>query len=285
MTRTTTDPETTPALWRRVLRWTRVPLIAYGLALVLLAIFQSRLIYFPGRPPSGSPADLGLDFEDLRLPVGDDDLVHAWYVPHDNPRGTAIFAHGNAGSLEHRLSIIAAMRTLRLNVLAFDYRGFGHSTGSPSEAATYEDMEAAWRWVTEQKNETPARIVIWGRSLGGGVAVELAKRKRPAALVVESTFSSLVDTASHHYPWVPVRLLLRHRYDSIAKIDEVTIPKLFAHAPDDEVIPHALGRKLYEAAPEPKTWAKMGGGHQVALAEQMAGRVVLERFLTEALGR
>jgi len=101
---------------------------------------------------------------------------------------------------------------------------------------------------------------------------------------VESTFSSLVDTASYHYPWVPVRFLLRHRYDSIAKIDRVTIPKLFAHAPDDPVIPHAHGRRLYEAAPEPKTWAKMGGGHEVALVQQSAGRVALENFLAETLG-
>lgn len=272
------------SLRRSVLRFGLALAVPYLGVLALLAALQTRLIYFPGDPPTASPSDLGLAFEDLSLAAGSD-TIHAWFVPADEARGTVIFAHGNAGSMEHRLELIHSMHRLRLNVLAFDYRGYGRSTGSPSEAATYEDAEAAWTWVTRERGVDPARIVLWGRSLGGGVAVELAHRKRSGLLIVESTFSSLVDAARHHYPWLPVSWILRHRYESDRKIREIDAPTLIAHAPDDTIVPYRLGRRLFDAAREPKTWAELEGGHHLPMLDQPAALAVVRDFLERHLGR
>jgi fermentation-respiration switch protein FrsA (DUF1100 family) len=173
---------------------------------------------------------------------------------------------------------------LRFSVLIFDYRGYGSSEGSPSEQGTCRDAEAAWRFVTEEKGESPGRVIIFGRSLGGGIAVDLAARHEPAALVVESTFTSIVDVGRLHYPLLPVGLLCRYRYESIDKVSHIKCPKLFFHGSGDELISIEIGRRLYAAAAEPKRFIETPGGHNDAgfLYNESYGKM-FEVFLDDLL--
>ena len=226
-------------------------------------LFQARLIYFPaiGRDDPTTPARLGLPFEDLRLVTADGEIVHAWYVPSPAARGTALFFHGNAGSIAQRIAWLPMLRQLGLNTLLLEYRGYGASSGTPSEAGMYRDAEAAWTHLMAARGSTPEDIVIVGESLGAAVAVQLAQQHAPGALVVISGFTSVPDLAADLYPYLPARALARFDYDSRSRIGSVTCPVFIAHSPDDEVIPYAHGRRLFEAAPEPKEFLELSGGH------------------------
>ncbi len=246
---------------RRLARLGRMVVLTYLGVCVVIALFQARLIYFPTRGCHATPADVGLSFEDLRLTTKDGVSIAAWYVPHPDPKGSVIFCHGNAGNMSDRLHSIKLLHDMGKSVLIFDYRGFGLSEGRPSEKGTYEDAEAAWRYLIETRDESPDRVVLFGRSLGGAVAIELARRHTPAALVVESTFTSVVDIGRAHYPFLPVRFLVTYRYASIEKVGQITCPKLFIHGRDDTLIPLSNGRKLFDAAAEPKQFIETPGEH------------------------
>ena len=237
----------------------------YVAVCVLVYIFQARMIYFPSREYECSPADVGLDYELVALATSDGLKLSAWYIAHDDAIGSAIFCHGNAGNISHRLATIKALnRRMKLNVLVFDYRGFGQSEGRPDEPGLYKDAQAAWDYLVTTKGESSDRVVLIGRSLGGAVAIDLAKRHEPAALLVESTFTSLIGVAKAHYGLLPVDLLLRHRYESIDKIGDLRCPKLFFHGLDDSLVPFQQGRELFEAAGEPKQFIETPGGHNDA---------------------
>lgn len=142
-----------------------------------------------------------------------------------------------------------------------DYRGYGPSEGSPTEAGTYHDAEAAWKFLTEARGVPTESIVVFGESIGGAVAIELATRHTPGALIVQSSFTRLTDIAAIHYPFLPVRWLIRNRYDSIDKVGRVTCPKLFIHSRDDTLVPFVNGQALFDAAAEPKRFLETPGGH------------------------
>ena len=146
-------------------------------------------------------------------------------------------------------------------MLLFDYRGYGRSSGRPDEQGTYLDAEAAYRWLAEKKKVPADRIVIHGESLGGAVAMELALRRRAAGLILESTFTSVVEMCRHVFPFLPADLVVRFRYDTLSKIPELSCPVLVMHSPDDDIVPFAMGRRLFAAAPEPKTFFEMKGSH------------------------
>ena len=246
---------------RRVYRLVFIAAGTYVAVCVAVFFFQSNLIYFPTEDYRLTPDDVGLAYEDLSLATTDGETIAAWFVPHENAAATVLFCHGNAGNMSHRVSDIHILHELGYGVLIFDYRGYGRSTGNPSEDGLYADAEAAWRYLTETRGERPDRIVLFGRSLGGAVAIELARRHNPAALVVESTFTSLVDVGRHHYPLLPVSLIATHRFDSLSKIAGVACPKLFLHGTDDALIPIDFGRALYDAAQSPKRFLETPGGH------------------------
>lgn len=246
---------------RRIARLAVAVVATYAAVCVLLYLFQSHLIYFPTRDYRATPSDVGLEFEDLRIETRDGISIAAWHISHSDPKGSIIFCHGNAGNIADRLYSVKLLHDLRYNVLIFDYRGFGRSEGSPSEAGTYEDAEAAWRHLVKAKGESPSRVVVFGRSLGGAVAVELAHRHRPAALVVESTFTCLADIGRIHYPLIPVSLLLKSRYDSLSKVSAIPCPKLFLHGIEDNLIPITNARRLFDAAAPPKEFIETPGGH------------------------
>ncbi len=247
--------------------------IGYALALIvggyaaLVAIafvFQDRLLYLPGVPSrtlTATPASVGLDFEEVTLETVDGVRLHGWHVPARAARGTLLFFHGNAGNISHRLDSLALFHELDLDVLIIDYRGYGRSTGQPSEAGTYDDAEAAWRHLTAGRGIDPRRIVVFGRSLGGAVGARLAARHRPGTLIVESGFTSAPELAAEVYPFLPARRLTRFEYATERALRSVECPVLIAHSRDDEIIPYRHGRRLFEAAHEPKRFLEMSGGH------------------------
>lgn len=248
--------------------WMIVGVVAGGYVLICLLafLFQDRLVFIPGRTLGATPSVLGLVYEDVRFPASDGVELHGWFVPAgaDGPGGGApvvLVCHGNAGTIADRLDTIAILHDLGASVFIFDYRGYGESAGSPSEEGTYRDARAAWDHLVEARDVAPAHIVILGRSLGGAVAVELCTHVTPAGLILESTFTTMGDLGARVYPLLPVKLLSRSRYDSRARIAGIRVPKLFLHSPHDDVVPHDLGRALFDAAPEPKEWVEMAGAH------------------------
>ncbi len=236
----------------------------YGGLSLLLTIFQSHLVFYPGtgREIIATPIQIGLPYEDIHLKTSDGISLHGWFVAAPQPRGTVLFLHGNAGNISHRLDSVQMFHRLGYNTLIFDYRGYGNSGGgAPTEQGTYRDAEAAWRYLTEQRHIPSCRIVLFGESLGGAVAAWLAARQKPAALVIASGFTSVPDLAQHIYPFLPVRWLARIRYDTREYLRSVTAPVLIAHSPEDDIIPFEHGRALYAAANLPKQFLELAGGH------------------------
>jgi fermentation-respiration switch protein FrsA (DUF1100 family) len=249
----------------------------YLLVLVAAWMFQSRLVFFPGHDDAGNPGDIGLDYEDVWIPVGAGRKIHGWWVPAREPRYTLLFCHGNAGNITHRLDSIRQFHELRLSVFIFDYRGYGKSDGRPGETATYQDARAAWEYLVSERRLPPGEIVLFGRSLGGAVAIQLAGLVNPFALIVESCFTSAVDMGTKVYPWLPIRLVRRIHYNSMARIGDVSAPKLFIHSIDDETVPFGMGKRLYGRAPRPKQFLKIRGGHN-------DGFLVSEAIYNETIG-
>jgi len=236
----------------------------YVLLGVLLFFMQERMVFLahlPGRQLEATPRDAGFDYVDVTVKTADGILLHGWYVYAPNPRGTVLFLHGNAGNISHRLDSIAIFHELGLDTFIIDYRGYGQSEGRPGEEGTYRDAEAAWEHLVTERGEDPARIIVFGRSLGGGVAAWLATRHKVAALVVESSFTSAVDMAAHLYPFMPVRLISRLKYPVADYVARAECPVLIVHSRDDEIIPFAMGKALYEAAPAPKAFIELAGDH------------------------
>ncbi|MBN1220466.1 MAG: alpha/beta hydrolase [Anaerolineae bacterium] len=235
--------------------------ILYAGLVVFLFLIQGRLVYFPIRHLTATPADIGLTYEPMWLETGDGIKLSGWFVPAEPARGTVLFFHGNAGNISHRLDSITIFHGLGLSVLIIDYRGYGQSEGKPSEQGTYLDAEAAWRYLVEERRVAPDEVILFGRSLGGAVAAWLAEQHSPGALILESTFTSVPDIAARYYPFLPVRLLARIRYNTLARLPEINCPVLVVHSPDDDIIPYSHGEQLFAAAPEPKAFLKLKGGH------------------------
>lgn len=235
----------------------------YAALLIGVFLFQSRLVYFPGigREFSATPRDAGIEYEEVQLGTGDGESLHAWFVPAPQPRGTVLLFHGNAGNISHRLDYLLMLHRLGYSSFIFDYRGYGKSSGSPSEQGTYRDAEAAWRYLTVTRKIEPRRIALLGESLGGAVAAWLASRQPPGALVLASVFTSVPDMGAEVYPFLPVRLLSRFNYNTRAYLKNVQAPVLIAHSRDDEIIPYRHGQALFETAHEPKFFLEMRGGH------------------------
>ncbi|MDH3289016.1 MAG: alpha/beta hydrolase [Betaproteobacteria bacterium] len=260
------DPSSshTPVAMLRML-WNFLILLAlaYAALVALAYFFQTQLVYFPqiGREMAATPQAYGLAFEPVTLATGDGEKLAAWWVPHERAAGTVLIFHGNAGNISHRLDYLTMFYRLGYSSLIVDYRGYGHSTGSPSEKGTYRDAEAAWRWLTNERSVAPSDIVVFGESLGGAVAAWLGSRVKSRALVLASTFTSVPDLGAQVYPFLPVRLISRFSYDSREAVKAVKAPILIAHSRDDDIVPFAHGKALYEAAREPKQFLEMRGGH------------------------
>ena len=247
-----------------------IAIIAVGAYMLLAAwmyISQSRIVFQPTREVSVLPDQVALDYEPVSLETADGVKLSAWFVPANNQKGILLFCHGNGGNMSHRLESIKLFHGLGLSVLIFDYRGYGESEGSPSEAGTYTDAEAAWDYLVKARNVSPESIIIFGRSLGGAVAAHLAKANKPRALILESTFTSAGDLGAHHFPYFPVRLLSRFRYSAVEYVRQVSCPILVVHSRGDDIVPFKLGQRVYEAAGEPKTFLEIQGDHNNGFAD------------------
>jgi fermentation-respiration switch protein FrsA (DUF1100 family) len=244
------------AFWWRLVR---IPLVAYVGIVILLMLFENQMVYHPVPYPVGDWQPSGLTFVDAEFTADDGTELHGWFVEHPDPRAVALFLHGNAGNIAGRAEFLRRVHQLQVSVLALDYRGFGRSKGSPTEAGVIADAQAARAWLARKADIPDHEIVLWGESLGCGVAVELATQGA-RALILENAFTSLPDVAAHHYSWLPVRLLMRNRMRAIDKVGQFTKPLLQAHGDGDSVIPFELGRRLFEAANEPKEFVRVHGG-------------------------
>ena len=236
-----------------------VALLLFGLRLGLI---ERHFIYFPDRDLVGSPAEVGLPFDEVSFSASDGVQLHGWFVPGKSDV-TWLWFHGNAGNISHRLHNLRLLhQRLGVNILLFDYRGYGRSEGKPSEQGTYRDAEAALAYLRSRPDVDNGKIVYFGRSLGAGVAVELARRDPPHALILESPVPSIPRMARLSFPYLPLGPLLSTRYDSLAKIGAIEAPLLLLHGDKDDIIPIKEGRRLFDAASEPKSFYTIqGAGH------------------------
>ena len=234
---------------------------AYAAVCMLLYLFQSRLVYEPDREVVGSPAEIGLSYQDVELISADGVHLSGWWVPHKGSRGVLLFCNGNSGNISHLLGRIATYRELGLSILVFDYRGYGGSGGKPTEEGTYLDVQAAWNYLVEEREIAPEKILVYGWSLGGPIAAWLAQRHSPAKLVLEATFTSLPDLAQQMYPLFPARLLARFEYNTLDYLSRVRCPILVVHSREDRLISFAHGQQLYQAFNGPRTMLEIEGDH------------------------
>ncbi|TVQ88661.1 MAG: alpha/beta hydrolase [Chromatiaceae bacterium] len=277
-------------------------LAGLGIAAGLLWGFQGRLLFYPTSELIATPRDWGLAYTDVDLVSSDGVRLHGWFIPGpaadqapatdpapdqtaaQTPRRTLLFLHGNAGNISHRRDSLLIFHRLGLDVLIIGYRGYGRSTGHPSEDGLYADADAAWRWLVDTHGVDPAAIVIFGRSLGAAVAAQLAATRpageAPAALIAESGFADLGSLARTLFPGVAHVLPLHYRFDAADWISQVQSPVLVLHSADDEIIPYNQGRALFEAAPEPRQFVVLRGDHNHGfLHSQPAYERALARFL------
>jgi fermentation-respiration switch protein FrsA (DUF1100 family) len=242
----------------------RTFLIAYLVLLLILMFFENSLIFIPTNFANDDWSPTGIALEDVHFAAADGTKLHGWFAPHENPTAVILYCHGNAGNVTHRIDAIRALHDrVGAAVFVFDYRGYGRSEGTPDEQGVLADARAAREWLANRTGVTPQRIVLMGESLGGAVAVDLAVDPIAGgarALILEHTFSSMPDVAAHHYPWAPVRLLIKTQFDSVSKIGRYHGPLFQSHGERDSIVPLELARRLFDAANEPKQFLLIEGG-------------------------
>lgn len=244
-----------------------------------LAPLEKSLIFQGAKYPVGEWEPVDLDFVDAWFEAEDGTKLHGWYVPHQSPKAVALLMHGNAGNVTHRSETLKILNERHaLSVMSFDYRGYGRSEGRPSENGILQDARAARAWLAKASGVRESEIVLMGRSLGGGVAVDLAAADGARGLVLASTFTSLPEVGGHHFSLLPTNLLMTQRLDSLSKIASYQGPLLQTHGDSDQVIPYELGRKLFDAATGPKRFITVkGGGHNSVQPEEY--REALDDFI------
>jgi len=241
---------------------------AYFAFMLMLAFFQKKYIYYPARDIITTPGLKGMEYEDIYFDSSDGIRLNGWFFPPTDDRGeTVLFCHGNADNISYFIDDVRTFMDIGLGVFIFDYRGYGRSGGNQSETGTYFDAEAAWKWLTKDRNINPSKIIIAGRSLGGAIAAWLAKEHKPRALFLETAFTSVEDIASKTHPFVPVRFFLRYKYSTLDYLLKVKAPVLVVHSKDDTVVPFIHGQKLYAAAPSPKKFIELSGTHRNCFVE------------------
>ena len=247
--------------------------------------FEHRQVYAPSREVAARATDLGRPAEEVFFTASDGVKLHGWFFSAnpDSPRAhlVLLLLHGNAGNITHRMAFYAAWLSLGVNVFAFDYRGFGQSEGHPSEEGTYHDAQAAAQWLKARGFATE-RVIALGKSLGGGVASELALREPLGALILQNTFTSIPDLGAELFPFLPVRWLHRIKYDTVNKLPRIRVPVLVAHSREDDLIGFHHGERNFAAANQPKQLLELRGSHNGTIEEDreryLAG---LDQFLTQ----
>jgi uncharacterized protein len=220
---------------------------------------QNMILFQPSRAMEETPEKLGLKYEEVTLQAADKVKLNAWWVGCPSARATLLLSHGNAGNISHRLDKLKIFHALGLNVLLYDYRGFGKSGGVPSEAGVYADGQAAYDYLVKDKKVAPGKLIAYGESLGGSVAAHLAGTNQVGALVLDSSFSSLKGMVQAIAPFLAD--MVTPGFDTLAEVKKVNAPVLVLHSPKDEVVPYAQGKKLFDTAKEPKQFVELTGSH------------------------
>lgn len=250
----------------KVLHFIGVVVLVIIILLVFLRLFEKKLIFFPYKKIELTPQYIGLNYEDIYFKTNDNVKLNGWFVPiKDKTKQkivpTILFCHGNAGNISHRIEILKIFNEFNYNIFIFDYRGYGRSDGSPSEEGTYLDAVASYNYLISRDDIDKSKIVLYGKSLGGAIAIDLATRVKIFALITEASFTSTVEVGRQVYPIFPVKLLVTQKFDALSKIGKITVPKLIIHSTEDEIIPFNIGKKLFEKAVEPKEFMVTKGGH------------------------
>lgn len=232
----------------------------YLILVLLLYLVQGSLVFFPDRNIAIDPSVLGLQWEEVWFETSDQRQLHGWFIPHPDADHILLFSHGNAGNISHRLGFIDMLHDWGFATFIYDYRGYGKSEGKPDEEGLYLDIRAAWEYLTDEKGYHAHQIILFGRSLGSSVSAYLAQSVTPGGIVLESAFTSAKDVASDAYPFVPSSLV-RFDFATVEFIQKKSAPLLIMHSRDDSIIRFHHGESLYEAAPEPKYFTELRGGH------------------------
>ncbi len=266
-------------LARLTLRGLQTAAFVYCSVILLLLFLENMLVYPAPRFPDGDWQATWLAHEDVYFNSADETRLHGWYVEHPRPKAVILYCHGNGTHVAHLAEFLREMRDeFQVSVFVFDYRGYGRSAGRPAERGILEDSEAAQEWLAKRAGLDKKDIVLMGRSLGGGIALHLAAKNGARAVILQSTFTSLHDAAAANYPWVPVRRLMKNRYDAISWLSRYSGPLFLSHGTADRIIPFAHGQKLFAAATGPKEFFEFtGGDHNDAEPEHYLP--VLRKFL------
>ena len=223
-----------------------------------MGLFERAFIFYPERQLSGFPADEGMEYQDVHLQNPDGVIIHGWFMPG---RGKTIllFFQGNGGNISHRIEKIRLLCHPEISSLIIDYNGYGRSHGKPSERACYLNALASWEYLIRERRFEPKQVILFGESLGGAVAVDLATKREAGAMILESALPSIGAVANRFFPGLSI--FLKTKFDSLSKISRVHVPLLQLHGDEDDLVPYELGRKLFEAANDPKEFFAIKGAH------------------------
>ena len=253
----------------------------------MLRWFEHNQVFHPTRVLEASGADLGRPFEDVFFRSKDGIQLNGWFFPANtnSPRGSIVIlvCHGNGGNISHRLDMAAALLATGVNVFLFDYRGYGRSQSYPSEEGTYRDADAAYNWLTA-KGFAGKDIVLFGESLGGGVAADLAARVTTGGLILQSTFTCIPDIGAELFPWLPVHWLCRIKYDTVSKLPQVQAPVLVMHSRGDRLISFQHSQRNFAAANQPKLFCELLGDHNDPLTDTKQFVADINKFLELVTG-
>lgn len=253
--------------------------------------FQQSRLFAPERYPMGDwqPEALGSEIRDAWFEV-DDLRLHGWWIPAvspppQRPAATILYCHGNSGSIAVRVEVLRFLRSLSVNLLAFDYRGYGRSEGKPSEAGLFRDARAAYRYLVEDLAVDPATVILLGHSMGGAVAIDAALELPVPGLVIESTFTDIREMARSRYRRLPMHLIARNQFQNLEKVGRLEMPKLFIHGTSDTTVPIEMSHRLFAEATDPKTFLPIEGAEHNDL--HLSGDAYLgglRRFINSCLG-
>lgn len=243
----------------------------------------SSFIYFPERRLTATPKDIGLNYQEVPFWTASGRKLHGWFLPHAQAKATFLFFHGNAGNISHRLEKLKIFYDLGIETFIMDYSGYGKSEGSPSEKNLYKDGFATYTHATQQRQIDPARILLYGESLGSSVAIEVALQEQVAGIILEGAFTSLKELASKHMPFLS--FLAANEYNNLEKIGRIKVPLLFIHPKNDEICPFEEALRLYEKAPLPKksVWLERGGHNDAFCLDQEKYVQGLKEFVAATL--
>jgi len=255
-----------------------VPLLLF----IFIRFLEYKTLYHPFRTIEITPKEIGLNYENVTFKTDDGVQIAGWFIPSESSRITVLFAHGNGGNISHRIDKIRIFHDLNVNTFMFDYRGYGMSSGRPTETGLYLDALAAYEYLKNIKNIPAREIIGYGESLGGAVIINLAENHELGGLIIESAFTSIRDMGKTIFPFIP-GFLYKTQLNSLSRIQNIKYPKLIMHSRDDEIVPFIMGERLFEAAGNPKRFVELHGGHNDGfLVSEKIFIAEIDSFLAES---